>query len=53
MHKIKVCLNFVPILCQQMHKIKASRNFVLINEEIKTFYGYKNMYFTSLRLKKK
>ena len=25
-----------------MHKIKVSRNFVLINEEIKTFYEYKD-----------
>ena len=25
-----------------MHKIKVSQNFVLINEEIKTFYEYKD-----------
>ena len=32
-----------------MHKIKVSRNFVLINEEMKTFYAYKDTYFTGLR----
>ena len=34
-----------------MYKIKVSRNFVLINEEIKTSYAYKDTYFPGLRLK--